>query len=639
LKDGYYLSTYLQIDPVDHLLDMNFARHDQNVALFHKQGQRISLVRYWEIERLTGLKQHAYSFYDKQHAESLLNQLLSHCDLTLEDMVEIWGTPQLQTCDDYLSSDVDKNLTFHSMGHLFSAIMLDSDIFYKGQIIGLAVDDSPDLLIDRAARNKSFFAGCVIRQGQAEFFPVSSPGPLWYWATRKYGRQPGTLMALATASTSQAYLKPSRPLTILSDRHDGELETFFDSLKSIERLTEGDAGTLFNGFDPRFTEEENKVSMSMKLIQDMSIRIMENNIVHILDKYSLDPAQTVLAMAGGFVLNCPTNSHLMKTYNFSGFMAPPCVNDGGISLGIGLYAFYKKMNGHPMEFKIEHPYFGTSDNGLDELLHAHSHFVEDVTVMENEQIVKDLMQQPVIWFDSHAEMGPRALGHRSILGDPRQEQTKHELNVMKKREWWRPVAPVVVDAALPIWFEDAYPSPYMLHTFLIKKEKQAQVPAVSHLDGTARVQNVSERTNPRLHDVIQAFGEKTGVPMLCNTSLNDKDEPIIDSLSEAINFALRKGIRVAYLNGMRVKLTNHTDYQETKPAQRAFEMQILNEEEREAAWQRVNPHNVPVDILKYYKLVTERNPERNYDLTNAEDVKALTKEIKRFRAMYKQHID
>ncbi|MEC0248502.1 carbamoyltransferase C-terminal domain-containing protein [Paenibacillus chitinolyticus] len=637
MKDGYYLSAYLHIDPLDHLLDMNMGRHDQNLALFHKSGSEVRLVRYWEVERLTGMKQHAFSFYDKSHAEQLIGRLLGTCGLSLEDMAEVWGTPQLQTCEDYMP-DLSQ-LTYHSMAHLFSAVMLDTEPFFNGQILGLAVDDSPDTLLDPHARTKPYYSGCVVRHGEIEMFPVSSPGPLWYWAMRRYSLQPGTLMALSAASTSEAYMEPFGTLSVLSDRYDGDVEAFFRALEFIDGLTPADAGTRFNGFDPRFTERENKISMVMKHIQAMSISIMERNVEEILERCRLDASKTVLALAGGYVLNCPTNSHLMRKYGFAGFMAPPCVNDGGISLGMGLYAFYKKMNHASFRFKLESAYAGTTDEELEPLLRSYSPFVHSVEKMDSGQIVKDLIRQPVLWFDAAAEMGPRALGHRSILGDPRDAGTKDALNEIKQREWWRPVAPVMLESELGEWFEDAYPSPFMLHTFTLRGDKRERVPAIAHLDGTARVQTVEAGVNPSLHEVLLSFYEHTGVPMLCNTSLNDKGEPIIDTLEESVNFALRKGIRVAYFNGIRVEFRNHSDYGETEPLTRRVRMNVLNGSEKEAAWKRINPHGIPADLLKYYKLIVERNPDRIYDLTDAVHVKAITKEIRRFKAMYAKQLD
>ena len=126
----------------------------------------------------------------------------------------------------------------------------------------------------------------------------------------------------------------------------------------INQLTPKDAGILFSGFDDRFSLEDNRISMAMKQIQKISLKIVEHNIDRLIEEYHCDPHQMYLAVAGGYMLNCPTNTHLMKKYGFRGFIAPPCISDTGMSMGIALYAFYKQMN--RMSFHINHAYYGNS---------------------------------------------------------------------------------------------------------------------------------------------------------------------------------------------------------------------------------------------------------------------------------------
>ncbi|WP_405080202.1 carbamoyltransferase C-terminal domain-containing protein [Paenibacillus chitinolyticus] len=637
MKDGYYLSAYLHIDPLDHLL-ASVSRHDQNAALFRKSGRHLELVRYWELERFTGIKQHAVSFLSAEHARNALNSLLAPLQLTLDDMEEIWGTPLLETADDYHAMDDYPKLATHSIAHLFSALLTDSSKFYNETIIGLAVDGAPDAVLDKHARSKSYFSGCVSRKGQLEIFPVTSPGLLWHWATHTYRRQPGTLMALATASTSEAYLDPGPVLSIYSDSYDRNTDLFFEKLGEIDRYTEADAGVKFNGFDPRFSPEENKVSMAMKQVQRMSMRMMEGELEKIVSWFGLDREKTYLAMAGGYVLNCPTNSYLMRKFNFAGFLAPPCVNDSGMSLGIGLYGFYRKMSPEPLAFKLEHAYYGSPDEGdVRNILEQDRYrpFVKKVGAYSARQAVRDLEQEPVVWFQGRAEMGPRALGHRSLLGDPRSEASKNALNRIKRREWWRPVAPIVLEEHLHDWFEDAYPSPFMLHAFPVRPEKRDRIPAVAHLDGTARVQTVSKEETSPIADLLRQFYKETGIPIVCNTSLNDKGEPIVNSLEEAVIFALRRGIRVGYFNGIRVEFANHFEFPEQGPAARPLSMDVLSAEEREQVMRELNPHGIPEEILHHYKFVTERNPDHLYDLTDESDARMLIKDVRLFQRLYK----
>lgn len=153
------------------------------------------------------------------------------------------------------------------------------------------------------------------------------------------------------------------------------------------------------------------------------------------------------------------------------------------------------------------------------------------------------MDGPIVWYDGQSESGPRALGHRSIIADPRSIRNKDLINLYKQRQWWRPVAPIILEDFLEEWFENAYPSPYMLNNFVIRQEKKELVPAILHLDLTARVQTINQESDEALYHVIQNFYERTGIPIVCNTSLNDRGEPIIETVEQAFNFALRKKLR------------------------------------------------------------------------------------------------
>jgi carbamoyltransferase len=141
------------------------------------------------------------------------------------------------------------------------------------------------------------------------------------------------------------------------------------------------------------------------------------------------------------------------------------------------------------------------------------------------------------------EYGPRSLGHRSILANPCSPDAKDVVNrLVKFREGFRPFAPSVPLERAAEWFEDARPSPYMLLSFRTRPERRAQIPGVVHVDGSARVQTVERETDPRLHALLTAFGERTGAPVLLNTSFNVRGEPIVCSPAEALDALLRTGL-------------------------------------------------------------------------------------------------
>lgn len=628
MNDGYYLATYLHIDPIDHLLD-TIVRHDQNMALFYKIGNSIELIHYWELERFSGKKEHHKSFHSVEQAKKTINKLLRPLNLTLDNMQAVWGTPGLNTTEDYHSLRQYDDLSYHSICHLFSSILLDPDKFYNDKIIGFAVDGGPDGVVDETERiHKPYYAGCYVNKGKIELFPVESPGLLWGWAMFYFGIKEGTLMALASASKSKAYYQYSHEIPLLDGSGYFGKENPFEKLyDKINSLTKADEGKLFNYFDPLFTEKENKISMLMKIIQEASFKVMDINIEKVLAHYNINPEETHLSMSGGFTLNCPTNSYLMNKYHFKSFIAPPCVGDSGLSLGTGLYAFYKEIG--RISFTFRNAYYGEGNEFCEiSTREKYGKFIKSISIPDKEIVVDDIINYPVVWFNGRTEIGPRALGNRSIISDPRSVKMKDELNRIKQREWWRPVAPIVLEEYLEQWFEGAYPSEYMLHTFKIKESMVNYIPAVSHLDESARVQTVNREMNSLIYDVIRRFYQKTGIPIICNTSLNDKGEPIINRIDEAINFCLRKGIKVGYFNGNRIEFQNHHKFLHSEPSQRPLTIDDLNSDQKIALWKKANPFNVPKELLTFYKDPLEKvRFLYKYDLKDPDDASRLVNEI------------
>ncbi|KOP81442.1 hypothetical protein AMS60_02440 [Bacillus sp. FJAT-21945] len=621
MKNGYYLSIYACIDKLSYLKELT-VRHDMNLSLWKKEGKNIKLIHYWELERLTGNKQHDIAFFDLNQACNLINNLLKQYDLSLNDMVEIWGTPGIETCEGYHSNDEYPNLCYHSISHLFSSLLFNTELFHNEDIIALAVDGGPDSLVDKKITQKKFYSGAFSTKGNIiDVFPINSPGGLWDGASEFYNLKEGTLMALASASKSEL----NRDFELEGSIHDIKSyqtvrKNLENILRNIEFISDSDEGVLFNYFDKRFSKKENKASMAVKAIQKMSIEIMEKNLEKIINKYNIDPSNTYLAISGGYGLNCPTNSHLMHKYKFKGLIAPPYINDSGLSLGIALYSFYKKLGKEKFEFKFENAYYGDEDLSFYETIERYKNFVSNISNIDSDTVVDDIVNSPIIWFDGRAEVGPRALGHRSILADARCKDAKDKLNKIKQRQWWRPVAPIILEEEVSNWFQHAYESPYMLNTFKLIEGRECEVPAIAHLDNSARIQTINSRDNPKLYKIISHFNKKYNIPIVCNTSLNDSGEPIINSIEEMINFALRKKFKVAYVNGYRVEFKNHESYLENKPLKRKFDFNSYVSTKEKNEWlEKLNPYGLEKNILEFY--VKANNMEIN--INNKADIRML----------------
>lgn len=609
MKNGYYLSCYIEFDPIGNLY--HYARrHDQNIALWKLEDGFVKLIHYWELERLTGYKKHQVAFYNVAQFERIMNELLKPYGIIIEDIVEIYGTPELHKSEEYLSLMKYSDYTYHTMCHLASCIFMETEIYEQEKILAFSVDGGSDIVADKDAMKRYAFAGCYSdsRTQVMELFPVFSPAVLWDYLSSRYGMQEGSLMALASASESIVYYQLDANLFSRDCDENTAFWYMNQLIEYVEELTSHDEGTKFNYFDSRFSEEENRISMVMKIVQQISCEIMKNNINQAIQAYQINTEEVYLAMSGGFALNCPCNTYLMKEFQFKGFVAPPCVSDSGMALGIGLYAFSEAFH-RKFHFSLKNAYYGDRDD-LESFISSGSFkkFIDEISDFDEEQIITDIEAEPIVWFDGQAEIGPRALGARSIIGDPRKGQVKDKLNLYKQRQWWRPVAPIVLKNKVGEWFEESYDSPYMLHAFKIKECKQDEVVAIVHSDGTARLQTVDE--DSLLYKVMIKFYEQTGVPMLCNTSLNDKGEPIINKIDEAINFALRKGIPVIYVNGTRIHLVNHLFYEEHGPLKRKVRIEYWNDDkEFKELLESNNPLHASANVLFYYTYFKLNNLE------------------------------
>ena len=325
----------------------------------------------------------------------------------------------------------------------------------------------------------------------------------------------------------------------------------YSEIKTVENMCDEDNYEEFLiDYDKKFSFEDNLTSASMKVIQQLSQKIVERNIQRALEEFDLASYEIWLAISGGFALNCPCNSFLMNKFCFMGFIAPPCVNDSGQSLGMALYYFYQKNP--KMNFKLENAFYG-NEFKINDIMRDFGDYIVSCTSVNEDDFVKDIFNDPIIWFDGKSEIGPRALGHRSILSSPISMDSKNRLNEIKLRQQWRPVAPIVLEEYASDYFEDVNKSPFMLRTFKVIDNKLNVMPAVAHLDRSSRIQTIAKNSD-NIAKTIEWFGERTGVYMLCNTSLNDRGEPIIDAPFEAINFAYKKGLSVLYLCNYRIEL-------------------------------------------------------------------------------------
>ncbi len=280
---------------------------------------------------------------------------------------------------------------------------------------------------------------------------------------------------------------------------------------------------------------------------------LEKIVFHIVNYFQKATKQKRLCFAGGVAHNCTLNGKILYSGLFDDVFVQPAAHDAGSALGSAISVFYDESSA-PRAHRLEHLFYGTdvgNGTGADDVgltLSQWSDFVsfekvDDITARTAQLLANGSV---VGWVQGRSEFGPRALGNRSILADPRPASNKLLINQMvKKREEYRPFAPSVLEESLADYFE--VPStraeyPFMIFVLNVREEFRELLGAITHVDGTARIQTVSRETNPKYWNLISEFQKLTGVPILLNTSFNNNAEPIVDSVEDAIVCYLTTGL-------------------------------------------------------------------------------------------------
>ncbi|MEL7542646.1 MAG: carbamoyltransferase C-terminal domain-containing protein [Pseudomonadota bacterium] len=270
--------------------------------------------------------------------------------------------------------------------------------------------------------------------------------------------------------------------------------------------------------------------------------VIETVVLHVARAAQRRSRARHLVFSGGVAMNCVANAKLIAETDYERIWVPPCASDAGVPLGAALFHMHQTCD-VPRTYEVKHAAFGkayTNDDIASALQEAGlqgEKLRRETLIARTADLIAD--GNIIGWFQGRFETGPRALGQRSILADPRRADMKDRINArIKYREGFRPFAPAVLEDRASEWFAIDQPDPFMTIAPLIHPHQRDKIPAVVHADGTGRIQTVAREAAPRYHDLIRAFEARTGIPILLNTSFN-KQEPIVTRPAEAISCYLR----------------------------------------------------------------------------------------------------
>ena len=344
------------------------------------------------------------------------------------------------------------------------------------------------------------------------------------------------------------------------------LDYFFHHIKNIPMVWDNGEPLIGKIYSEKFVElfgparkKGEPLAQLHKNIAASAQLMYEEVFFHILNHVQKKSSMTNLALSGGCAMNSVANGKIFSNTNFKEVYIQSAAGDSGGSIGAAFAVWNQELN-MPRKFFMNHSYFGPkySNDEIGKILINYQNKTSDklfsIILEEDDaelinKVAYEISKGSVIgWFQGRMEWGPRALGNRSILGDPRRVDMKEILNAkIKKRESFRPFAPSILANKVNEWFEINYPVPFMLQVFQVKEEKRSLIPAVTHINGSGRLQSVTPDQNLRYYNLINKFYEITGVPILLNTSFNE-NEPIVCTPEEAIDCFLRTQMDILVLN-------------------------------------------------------------------------------------------
>ncbi len=383
----------------------------------------------------------------------------------------------------------------------------------------------------------------------------------------------GKVMGMAPYGDPNRYIEACRDVIKTTD--DGMFEVDLSYFEyHVKGRPDWFSPKFFKAFGPRFESSNDPDQRAMDIAAAIQQRTEEVGL-HMANWLQKKTGLKKICLAGGVCLNSVMNGRILMETDFEDVVVQPAANDAGTALGACYWLWNNQMR-KPRTYTFDHAYFGPwyEDHQYEQAINeklaigAEGEFVGGAS--EDDKVewqkVDDAPRRAaemlaegkiVAWFQDRMEMGPRALGNRSILGDPRRDENKDIINArVKFREGFRPFAPSVLEDKTGEYFVTDYKSPYMILVYDVLEEKKEVIPAVTHVDGTGRVQSVSKKHNPRYYRLIEEFEKITGVAVVLNTSFNIRGKPICNTPEDAIECFLTTGMDALFLGDyMLVKKT------------------------------------------------------------------------------------
>lgn len=531
-------------------------------------GVNLSQVDRIAINRNPGanaLRKALFAFARKPSLAAITDRLKNAARVrgVKEDLAVAFGIPVNEIC-----AEVDN--VEHHLAHLASAFFVSP--FHEAAVVSVdGFGDFASTIWGVGRDNK-------IELSERTYFPHSLG--LFYLAITQYLGFPNygdeyKVMGLAPYGQPTELERMRKVLKLLPEgRFELDLDYFVHHSEGVAMVWENGEptiGRVFSGalealFGPARKKEQPLEALHWNIAASAQA-MYEEAFFHILEHVHAKTGLEALALAGGCAMNSVANGKILERSKFKEVYVQSAAGDAGGAIGAA-FAIWNQELGKPRSFEMHHAYWGPEFSDVEIAASLEDRKADLVTqqctitkLNDEAELCRHTAQaiskgKVIGWFQGRMEWGPRALGNRSILGDPRRADMKDILNLkIKRRESFRPFAPSILREYVKDWFETDYDVPFMLQVFQILEARRVEIPAVTHVNGSGRLQTVTEAQNARYYRLIKAFGEMTGVPILLNTSFNE-NEPVVCRPEEALDCFLRTKMDVLVLGDFVVERHN-----------------------------------------------------------------------------------
>lgn len=553
-----------------YILGLNIGNHDSSVALI-KNGE---IIKYIEQERISRNKMAIGEPPIEAVLACLHSEGISINDISAISIGMDWKyrnniyemseeeRDKYRNFEDvnwFLPSEIFGNnlppihIIKHHLAHASSAYRVSG------------FDECAILVVDNRGEDVSTSLGFA-KNGKITFFKEiniqNSLGIFYNRATEFAGlygrhREVGKFMGLASYGqpTMTMPLSPNRNQLLFDILPNIENESIFNSIllraKQLKAYFEENCFPYEIGNKEEIMSYANFAASAQKALEDVLIDFVKE----LKEVTNMDN----LVLAGGVALNCSANGKIEKMGIFKNIFIPPFPSDAGTAVGSALELYYKLYGKESLNSPLKTAGLGLSYTEDETLLalEKYKDKIDCVVFDENEMYqfaAKAISEGKIVgWMQGGFEAGPRALGYRSILADPRTRRSLIKLNLVKDREMWRPIAPSVLQEQYAEFFEGNADSKYFMNVATIVKEnKRKYIPAVVHVDNTARPQVVTKE-HKKYYDLISAFFELTGIPVLCNTSFNSRGIPLVNTPEDAVECFLEREIDLLIIGNIVIR--------------------------------------------------------------------------------------